>query len=71
MKTKLSSIVKWSIIVLLAGAFFYLGYPKYDFKVVQQDHIIIVIRGNRITGEIVKEEITTSLTPFDELLRRR
>lgn len=46
MKERLLDVVKWGLIIILAGAVFYLVCPKYYFFTAAAH----IARGNRITG---------------------
>jgi len=47
MKERLYDVIKWGLVILIAGFIFYIIYPKYHF-------IESTIRGNTITGKVEK-----------------
>jgi|GEM_PF-606272 len=47
MKERLYDVIKWGLVILIAGFIFYIIYPKYHF-------IESTIRGNKITGKVEK-----------------
>ena len=49
MKERFLDVIKWSLILVIAGAVFYVVYPKYHFGGPQG---ILMFRGNKITGLI-------------------
>jgi hypothetical protein len=48
MKAKLLDVIKWGLILIIAGATFYIVWPKYDFSTQAQG--LAVYRYNKITG---------------------
>ena len=57
MKERLLDVIKWSLILVVAGMVFYVVCPKYHFM--ENDIGLVVCRGNKITGEV---ESTTGRT---------
>ena len=55
MKERLLDVIKWGLVLVIAGAIFYVVCPKYDFMPIQG---IPYFRCNKITGyvEIWEEE---------------
>jgi len=49
MKERMLDVLKWALILLIAGAVFYQVYPKYYFKL---DLPRVYLRGNMITGNL-------------------
>ena len=49
MKEKLLDVVKWGLILIIAGIVFYVVYPRYYF-----DDDEVTSRANRITGCVEK-----------------
>lgn len=47
MKERLYDVIKWGLVILIAGFIFYIIYPKYHF-------IGSTIRGNKITDKVEK-----------------
>ncbi len=62
MKERFLDVVKWGLILVIAGAVFYLVYPKYYFTDGKGPHIP-GFRCNKMTGQV---EFITSVAP-DEL----
>ena len=46
----LYSTIKWSIVIIVAAAAFYIVYPKYHFELGGEHQY----RANKITGKVVK-----------------
>ena len=61
MKEKLFDVIKWGIILLIAGIVFYIFYPKYYFG---HTNDLVIIRGNRITGKV---EVGTTVLKWQEI----
>ena len=53
MKERILDILKWAVIILIAGVAFYVLYPKYHF------HVRMDKRGNKITGVVEKWDSET------------
>lgn len=51
MKERLFDIIKWGIIIIIAGIVFYFVCPKYYF-------VGATVRGNKVTGRVEKFEET-------------
>jgi len=51
MKERLLDIVKWGLIIIIAGAVFYNVCPKYYFGH-SSGRDFILSRGNKITGQV-------------------
>lgn len=49
MKERLLDVIKWGLILVIAGAVFYVVYPKYTFKGRQGG---VWFRCNKMTGEV-------------------
>ena len=49
MKERFLDIIKWGVILIIAGAVFYMVYPKYYFSGSQD---FMFFRGNKITGHV-------------------
>jgi len=47
MKERLLDVIKWGLIILIAGIVFYIFCPKYYFYCSNT-----VMRGNRVTGKL-------------------
>ncbi len=61
MKEKLFDVIKWGLILLIAGVLFYVFYPKYHFGHTKD---LVVIRGNKITGKV---ELGTTVLKWKEV----
>ncbi|MBA7496699.1 hypothetical protein ES702_07308 [subsurface metagenome] len=48
MKERLLDVIKWGLILIIAGAVFYVVYPKYYFN----NYKGLWTRGNKMTGKI-------------------
>ena len=48
MKERLLDVIKWGLILVIAGAVFYVVCPKYYFEL----HPKTFIRANKITGKV-------------------
>ena len=61
MKENLFYVIKWGIILLIAGIIFYIFYPKYYFG---HTNDLVIIRGNKITGKV---EVGTTVLKWQEI----
>ena len=48
MKERFLDVIKWALILIIAGAVFYVVCPKYEFKAER----VMYLRYNKITGQI-------------------
>ena len=48
MKERFLDVIKWGLILIIAGMVFYVVCPKYDFKPTSA----LYLRHNKITGQI-------------------
>jgi len=67
MKEKVSGVIKWGLILIIAGAILYLVCPKYDFKGPQG---LVVYRCNKVTGH-VEQMFKGKWTNYSEALAKR
>ena len=51
MKERLLDVVKYGLILIIAGAIFYAVYPKYYFFTASRFDTII-LKGNKMTGRV-------------------
>lgn len=49
MNEKISDVIKWGLILLIAGIILYVFYPKYHFG---HTNDLVIIRANKITGKV-------------------
>lgn len=61
MKERMFDVIKWGLILFIAGIVFYIFYPKYHFGHTKD---LVVIRGNKITGKV---EVGTTVLKWKEL----
>ena len=50
MKERLLDVVKWGLVLIIAGAVFYVVCPKYYFGKYHGGHL--TLKGNKITGKV-------------------
>ena len=53
---KALDVIKWGLILVIAGIVFYVVYPKYDF--INPGNRLLVIRCNTFTGEVDEASLT-------------
>jgi hypothetical protein len=50
MKERFLDVIKWGLILIIAGLIFYAVCPKYEFK--STSELFMIHRGNKVTGVI-------------------
>jgi hypothetical protein len=61
MNEKISNVIKWGLLLLIAGIIFYVFYPKYHFG---HTNDLVIIRANKITGKV---EVGTTVLKWQEI----
>jgi len=54
MKERLLDVIKWGLVLIIAGAVFYVVYPRYEFGYSERGIGIPFFRCNTLTGEVEK-----------------
>ena len=52
MKERMLDVIKWGLIIIIAGAVFYVVYPKYYFDHAFLSNIPVWMRGNSMSGKV-------------------